>query len=404
MGTISPMDTLTHALTGALAARCIAARRDAPPALAVGQQGSWDAPWRPGPRAPQPWQCVVVGLVAGAFPDIDVVARLVSDLAYLRHHRGITHSLLLAPAWAALLAAAFGQVFASTRGLRGAWKSWYVVTLAALLAHIAGDWITSFGTMLLAPLSDHRFALGSTFIIDLVLSGLAVLGLVLAVLWPRRRWPAAVAALSIVGWVGVSWLGQQEAMAVAEARARALGIQQPVIHAMPRPASPFNWTLAVWDGHSYQLAHINTRRTQALVTRDDDSFIRQFSAPYAPVAEARWQHIPRFGSEAAESDFARRAFEHPSFGFYRWFAEVPALERIEARRSPDGEAQRCAWFQDLRFGFPGRDDTPFRYALCLSEGAPGTAETVEVLTRDRDSGEVLRVAASAWPGAVIERR
>jgi len=43
-------------------------------------------------------------------------------------------------------------------------------------AHIAGDVITSYGTMLLAPLSDWRAAIGTTFIIDLWFSGIIVAG------------------------------------------------------------------------------------------------------------------------------------------------------------------------------------------------------------------------------------
>ena len=40
---------------------------------------------------------MVLGTAAAAFPDTDVVLSYLSPLAYLYHHRGVTHSVLLAP-------------------------------------------------------------------------------------------------------------------------------------------------------------------------------------------------------------------------------------------------------------------------------------------------------------------
>ena len=42
-------------------------------------------------------------------------------------------------------------------------------------------------------------------------------------------------------------------------------------------------------------------------------------------------------------------------------------------QAADGE--RCAWFRDLRFDFPGREEGPFRYGVCLP-AAPGAAAQV----------------------------
>ncbi len=79
------MDTLTHALSGALLARATA------------------------PAAPRPDQLttngrMAIGFVAAAFPDSDFIARWIDPLTYLTTHRGITHSILLLPLWALALA------------------------------------------------------------------------------------------------------------------------------------------------------------------------------------------------------------------------------------------------------------------------------------------------------------
>jgi inner membrane protein len=360
------MDTLTHALSGALVARVIAARRaPAMPLPPAGPAvGRLSAPWDGEPGAPAPWQCVIVGFVAGAFPDSDVVTQWFGAVAYLTHHRGLTHSVVMLPLWAGLVAWLMAWCFTVTRTQRSGWKSLYLVALGAIAVHIAGDWITQFGTMLLQPLSRERFGLGAMFIIDLVFSGLLLGALLLAALWPRRRWPAVLGLAAAAAWVGVAWVGQQEALAAGERHARSLGLTAPVVDVMPRPASPFNWTVSVFDGERYHLAHLNTRRTAPLTATADSNFVRRLSAPYQPEALATWQVVPRFGG-ADTPGWVVQAWQHEAFAFYRWFARTPALLKAHDGVDAQGRRERCAWFRDLRFEFPGREEAPFRFGVCL---------------------------------------
>ena len=129
------MDTLTHALSGALLARATA-----PADSADG------IPLR---------RRVVLGSLAAAFPDIDVVASWMSPLAYLYHHRGITHSWVMLALWAVVLAWLCTKVWRKGPG----WKAYAGVIAWGIAVHIAGDWITSFGTMMFAPLSDARLGI-----------------------------------------------------------------------------------------------------------------------------------------------------------------------------------------------------------------------------------------------------
>ncbi|PTD95986.1 metal-dependent hydrolase [Pseudothauera lacus] len=341
------MDTLTHALSGAVLGRVLArpARPGQPPVLPVAQ-------------------AVLAGAAAAAFPDIDFVLGYVSEIAYLRGHRGITHSLLMAPLWALLLAWLMARLAArSTAAPR--WQGFYGVALGGVLIHIAGDFITQFGTMMLAPFSDWRFGLGTTFIIDLVLSSILLAGLLASLLWRRSRVPAALALAGVVVWVGVGWMGRSEAIAAGRAYAAAHGVELRAIDAAPRPASPFNWTVVVFDGSDYHFAHLNTRRSEVLHVRPDDHFIRRFSAPYLPLHLAQWQRLPRFGSEEA-AVLAQQVWQSESFAFFRWFSMFPVLDHVEIDR-PDG--LQCAGFRDLRFDIPQRQRQPFRYGLCaIGEG------------------------------------
>jgi inner membrane protein len=346
------VDTLTHALSGALLARALTPS----PALTQDSvQSRWSVP-------PIPvWQAVTVGFVAAALPDADVVLQLISDIAYLRGHRGVTHSIVLLPVWSILGGGMFALIFRR----RAAWLRYSLLTAAALAIHIAGDLITQFGTMIFAPLSDQRVELGSIFIIDLVITGILAAGLALSALFRRSRMPAVTALLLLPMWVGVSLTGRDEAIAAGYAYATAAGLHDVAVEAAPRPASPFNWTVLVDDGTHYHVAHLNTRRTQAVTATPEDNFIRRYGAPYAPVDQATWEVRPKFGS-AGDSSVARQAWEQPDFEFFRWFAMFPVVDRVD--RTGD---EVCVWFRDLRFEMPGRAAPPFRYGMC---GDPDTGD------------------------------
>jgi inner membrane protein len=327
------MDTLTHALSGALLGRATA-----PSAPAEGQLST-------GVR-------VAAGFLAGAFPDVDVVLSFVSPIAYLTLHRGPTHSLLLAPLWALLLAGLFALLWR-----RYSWRAFYGVALGGILIHIAGDWITSFGTLMLWPLSDHRFALSTTFIIDLWFTGIIVAALAAAAFWRRTRVPAVAGLAVLAGYVGLQAYAHQQAIEIGRAKAPP----EASVTALPRPVSPFNWMVIIDDGERYRYANVRTVGGTPLLARLS-TWTEKLAAPYAQPDDAVWDVAFRYGPEGATRTLAKAAWQAPGLGFFRWFAEAPLA--VDVRR---GNPHTCVWFQDLRFLTPGRDAWPFRYGACRAE-------------------------------------
>jgi inner membrane protein len=330
------MDTLTHALAGALLARATA------PATA-----------RPG--ALPPTARVLAGGFAAAFPDIDFVLGYVSPVVYLEHHRGITHSILLLPAWALVVAWLCALAARDSRGI----GRWYPVCMLGIASHIALDLITSFGTMILAPVSKERFAFGTTFIIDLWFSGIILAGLAASWYWRRTRVPAVLASLALAGYVGLQAIAKAEAERFGTRHAQALGLTGAQVEAHPRPVSPLNWTVFVTSGERIAYAHVNLLRRKPRPEPDDDAgLIERLNAPYRPLADAYWKTRLRYGADEGVRELARSAWNAKALGFFRWFAQVPAFDGI----SDDGA---CVWFRDLRFDTPGRGGTvPFRYGVC----------------------------------------
>lgn len=294
---------------------------------------------------------MAAGFLACAAPDLDFVLGVLGPAAYLEHHRGVTHSLVLLPLWALLLSWLLAKVLREP----GGWRALYGICALALGAHIAGDVITSFGTVVLAPFSDWRAALGTTFIIDLVFTGIIVAGLIASFAFRRTRWPAVAASVVLAGYVGFQYVQKQKALAFGEEYAKAQGLKDVVVSAQPRPVSAFNWTVFVSDEREHRFAHVDVARREPPTLGSDAGLLARLDAPYLPLEDAVWETRSRYGDPA--SAIAREAWSAPALGFFRWFAALPAFDGIT-------EGSTCAWFSDLRFLTPGREGMPFRFGAC----------------------------------------
>ena len=302
---------------------------------------------------------MAAGFLACAAPDLDFVLSYAGPVVYLEQHRGVTHSVLLLPLWALLLSWVLAKLLREPRG----WRALYGVTALALAAHIAGDLITGFGTVIFAPISDWRAAIGTTFIIDLWFSGIILAGLLLSLMFRRTRLPAVAAGALLAGYVGFQYVQREKAIDFGQEYASSQNIKNANVSVHPRPATPFNWTVFVSDAESHRFAHVNLVRREPRRVRPGDGFIARINSPYLPLDQAVWVTRTRYGHPPAD-DLARQAWNSPALGFFRWFADLPAFDGTT-------EGSTCVWFNDLRFLTPGRDAMPFRFGACRD--GPGSA-------------------------------
>ena len=339
------MDTLTHALSGALFARAIAPakiKREDPPI----------------------WQRMTLCAVAAAFPDSDVVVSFFSSYSYLLHHRGATHSVLLLPLWAMLLAGMAVLCFRRQE----AWRTYAGIAFLGIAAHIVGDLITSYGTMIFAPLSDARFALGTTFIIDLWFSGIILAGLAAGWYWRGSRRPAVIASLLLLSYVGLqaAWRGQ--AIDFGRQYAQTMQIEDARVSVQPSAVSPLNWMVMVEKNGDYRYAFVNLQRREiAADPGADGGFFAKLSAPFNPLSAAIWNRASRTGAPNEDASLVGEAWMSTELSFFRWFAQYPSLLRVE-----HGNPFECVWFQDLRFTRPGISFNPFRFGVCRVRGGEWT--------------------------------
>ena len=330
------MDTLTHALSGALLAR--ATEPAQPP-----------RPYQL-PRRTRLW----VGFWAAAFPDSDFVVRFIDPLTYLTTHRGVTHSVIMLPLWALGLALAFAWIYRR----KYSWRAFAGVCALGIGAHIAGDVITAFGTMILAPLSYRRVELPTTFIIDLYFTAIIVAGLIASAVWKNTRAPAVAGLAVLAAYVGFQGVLHHRAVVMGEAYAAKHQLGAVEVDAIPQPFSPFNWMVVIPQQDAYYLTYVSLwRDTIPEFPPLEAGWWRQVYASYYPSDQAVWNRVPRFGA-GAEANLAEQVWYSEALTPYRRFALFPALYRVDRDKN-----RLCVWFDDLRFALAGRS-MPFLYGGC----------------------------------------
>ena len=186
------MDPLTQGLLGAVTAQ-----------LGFRQRiGSASATW----------------LAAGAAmaADLDIFAGAVLHMLGLeagpsviwRYHRGLSHSLFAAPLIALLVAVPWWACRRRGKGRDDPARASLGLLLACLtvaaLSHSLLDWCTAYGTQLLAPFSNRRFALDAIAIVDIIFTPILLATVLACWVVRRRRGGRSARATIVIASVGLA--------------------------------------------------------------------------------------------------------------------------------------------------------------------------------------------------------
>ena len=209
------MDPLTQASLGAAAAALVCRRDETRRAL-------------------------VLGALAGAAPDLDVLIRSNQDpLLALEYHRHFTHALLMAPLLGLVVAALFKAVFF--------WKRWAYGRLAlfgvvATGTHGLLDTCTSYGTLLYWPLSHHRESWDVISIIDPIFSLPLFFLIGLAFLLQRPRYGQYGLLLCLL-YLSFGFLQRSQATAFAADLAESRGHAYEALTVRPSFGNTVLWRI-----------------------------------------------------------------------------------------------------------------------------------------------------------------
>lgn len=192
----------------------------------------------------------VIGGLAGMAPDLDVLIRSDTDpLLFLEFHRQFTHSLLFIPIGGLVC----GWLLHLLLGRRLQLQLRQSLLFATLgyATHALLDACTTYGTQLLWPLSDQRFAWNAVSIIDPLFT-LPLLGLLLAGLIKRRPRFAQIGLVWALCYLSLGALQRERAEAAGWTLAKARGHAPVRLEAKPTFANLWLWKLVYeTDDHFY---------------------------------------------------------------------------------------------------------------------------------------------------------
>ena len=181
----------------------------------------------------------LLGFLAGMAADLDVLIRSNTDpLLFLEYHRQFTHSLIFIPIGGAICALVLHQLLGRRRGL-SVTQSWLFCTLG-YATHAVLDSCTTYGTMLLWPFSEQRFAWNTISIIDPLFTLPLLLAVVLAA---RLRRPvlARVGLAWAIAYMGLGLLQRDAAQDMGHALAAERGHTVLRLEAKPSFANILVW-------------------------------------------------------------------------------------------------------------------------------------------------------------------
>ncbi len=387
------MDTITHGIAGALVGKAFFAGSGSADVATSSPESKYAGYNHRAGRV-----AIWATTLGGIFPDCDSLMGLfdANGMAVISTHRGVTHSFLIMPLWALGLAALTRWICDRRKISCPSLAALTGIYAAGIALHIFLDLITSFGTMIWAPLSATRVSWDLVFIIDFVLTGIVlvpqvaawvyreripqplralfawgfftlagygvrwlarslrlplspwmapVAALIFAAVffapmlrdwgyrWPRRAWCRA-GVITLAAYLGACYFHNRAALRIVEDYAARENIRVEAAAAIPMPPSMREWT--------------------GLIRTTDGVY---FSAIHLPVARP-----PKFGfsGDAPDNPYIAAARQLPAVQNYLRFARFPVVHYAERA------GLNVVEFSDWRFyGRIRRGPQPFTYRVTL---------------------------------------
>jgi inner membrane protein len=189
------------------------------------------------------------GAISGMAPDLDSLIRSSTDpLLYLQYHRQFSHSLIFIPIGSLICALVFYFLFA--RRWEISFKLTYLFCLLGYATHGLLDACTSYGTQLLWPFSNERFAWNSISIVDPLFT-LPLLALVIIGLRKKNPLFAQIALAWVIFYQGLGFYQHQRVVDAGAELAQQRGHTPIRLEVKPSFANLLLWKVIyeVEDGY-----------------------------------------------------------------------------------------------------------------------------------------------------------
>jgi inner membrane protein len=313
----------------------------------------------------------LVAVLAAEAADIDVLWGLAGPVEELKHHRGITHTLIAVPVVAA---AAVGAVWLFDRWRRR-WRyrkanpsgqnekastalspplhlGWlYLTALFSALSHLLLDWTNNYGLRPFFPFNPRWYAGSFVFIYEPVLWALLSLALIMPWLlgladseigikkkkFRGRGWAIFALTGMVLLW-GWRWAEQGRARALADnTQITSAPVKRMALE--PYPVNLFRWHAILETEEYFQTAEINT------LSGEIESDPRR-DVLYKPPATA--------ATEAAKRTLLGQVYmDWGTWAVVRDVGQEPIpVPGMESPKLPRSRTWTTVEFYDLRFDYP----------------------------------------------------
>ena len=189
-----------------------------------------------------------IGVLAGMAPDLDILIKSSTDpLLALEYHRQFTHSLFFVPFGSLICAVVFYPLAKRHMTFKAVW----FFAVLGYGTHGLLDSCTTYGTQLLWPLTDTRFALHNISVIDPLFTLPLALFLIASAI--RKAPTLAVFGLCwAIFYLGLGLVQHQRALSAAERIVSSRGHESERLEVKPGFANLLVWkTLYEYEDHYY---------------------------------------------------------------------------------------------------------------------------------------------------------
>jgi inner membrane protein len=304
---------------------------------------------------------MAAGAVLGLVPDLDVaVGWVAGPFANWEHHRGFTHSLLFGPLFGPLFGYWLWRLSRRGKGppqgeaAREGLRAWIWLSILALLTHPLIDLFTSYGTQLLWPFTNVRFAINAMPIIDPLYSLVLVAALVVGA--RKRASPrfAQDAAASALLFIAVYSFGGWAINDRVERVARAEFAQPAEITAYPLLLQPYYRRVVAFTPDAAHVGYYSVLNPRPI----------------------RWQAYPVGNGDGIAAVRGTR-----EGALFEWFS----MDKTLWRSRPDGNGGTIVEATDLRYGMPGATDMGFWGIRAHLDAANALISDIETFANPREA-------------------
>lgn len=236
----------------------------------------------------------VLGLLAAMSPDLDVLIRSSSDpLLFLTFHRQFTHSLLFIPLGSVVCALVLHPLIGKRVGFSFR-RSWLYCALG-YASHALLDACTSYGTQLLWPLTDTRFAWNILSVIDPSFT-LPIAILLLIAASRRSLWLARAALVWALVYPTLGLIQRERAEAIGWQIAQQRQHSPHKIEVKPSFANLLLWKVVYQENERFYIDAVRVGFDQKIYP---GTSIKQLEAsrdlPWLDLRSQQGQDLVRFG-------------------------------------------------------------------------------------------------------------